>query len=165
MGRNRTTTFTFNCVNVKTNIPQISRTFSPLYTVIQTCYKTPGVNILLCFSVRFSCWYYKHLKTPAASAEHRAVLMLKRLWEKLAADCVDWTTTAPAHLTSKHGQVLCQLLSTLRAALAASSAAGKAAWKQHLCHVFWMFYFLSLFLPFPVPQICCCFIPCHAGVW
>lgn len=38
---------------------------------------------------------YKHLETPAASAKHCGVLMLKRVWEKLAGDCVDWTTTAP----------------------------------------------------------------------
>lgn len=38
---------------------------------------------------------YKHLETPAPSAKHCGVLMLKRVWEKLAGDCVDWTTTAP----------------------------------------------------------------------
>lgn len=128
--KQRNITLPFNCVNVKRNIPVFRACFHP---VIPWFILAARPQVCCVFVSNFLADSYKHLETPAASAKRCAVLMLKGVWEKLAADCVDWTTTAPAHLTSEHGQVLRQLPCTPGAALAGSCAPGEEVWKEHLC--------------------------------
>lgn len=77
--KQRNITFTFNSVNVKTNIPVFRACFHPGMPRFKLAAR-PQASIFCCALLsNFLADSHKHLGRPAASAEHRAVLLLKRV--------------------------------------------------------------------------------------